>query len=182
MSIERSEVVNVYLSYDAKDAYPAAIVREQLRACGNGRFSFASSGELIESADFDGEIEKVLRKTDWFVLILTEPSDTWDWCLYEAGMYGAHKRAHNRMICLHAPDIKPPKSIRDIESIQLSLDDVKVFLKDVCHRPPLNEIAPLNPQLGCESEKLSAMAAEICGAVGPQPHVAVGYSNGRLPN
>jgi len=104
-------------------------------------------------------------RANWFILLLPDPSDDWDWCLYETGLFDRKANSGDRLICLHHPDTKIPDPIKDYHHVPAIGSKVTEFLRMVyLEDNPIPGLSALNPSV--ESE-ISGLATRIVDAVRP---------------
>ena len=74
-----------------------------------------------------------LKKADWLLLLYTDPSEEWDWCLFEAGFFaGCTTEKEGRLVCLHTTDVPPPMPLQGWQSVSITEEDkMENFLKDL---------------------------------------------------
>jgi hypothetical protein len=126
------KVVSVFFSYKKKDEDAAKAIVQLLRE------NAANKLDITYQADFTGEIagkswreeiNKAVRRANWFILLLPYPSDELDWCLYETGLFEARATSADRLICLHHPDTKVPSPIEGYHAVAATLPEVGEFLR-----------------------------------------------------
>lgn len=150
--------INVFFSYKSTDERAARSIVEVLRENAAGKL------RITYQADFTKEIagrcwREVIRdtvqKSNWFILLLPDPSEELDWCLFETGLFEAQRTEADRLICLHHPDTTIPSPIEDYHHVAATLPEMEKFLNmvfvesDPIHgMPPINEaIAKHIPEL-----------------------------------
>ena len=52
---------------------------------------FVSGADIGAGTDWNDEIREALFRSHLLLLLFTNPSSNWDWCLYEAGLYTESK-------------------------------------------------------------------------------------------
>ena len=160
--------VNVFFSYKKKDERVAETIVKLLREHARGKL------EIEYMADFTTEItgkqwrEKIrasICHANWFILLLPDPSDDWDWCLYETGLFEALGTSADRLICIHHPDINVPDQIEGYHAVPATNDDVKDFLRMVYVMDhPLPGMKPISKLTEAEIQEL---AKKIVDAIRP---------------
>lgn len=160
--------VNVFFSYKAKDEKTAKAVVDILRKKSAGKLSITYQADFTENISGKLWREKIITeicKANWFILLLPDPSDDWDWCLFETGLFEGQQSSADRLVCLHHPDIAIPDPIDGYHAVAATSDEVEKFLRMVfINENPLYGLDPINPAL---SDSLSEIANRIVTAISP---------------
>ncbi len=142
--------IRVFLSYKSKDEEIAREVVDVLRKNSAGKLQVtfqAEFGEKYGGEKWRSKIHKEICKANWFILLFTDPSDDWDWCLYETGLFEAQLTRADRLICLHHGD-SPPSPLEEYQAYQATRSELGKFLKLVFVEPnPVPGMAAINPAL-----------------------------------
>ncbi len=162
--------IHVFFSYKKKDENAANAIVHVLRHKSVKKLLTityqAEFTEEIVGQHWRSKIRDAVHRANWFILLFPDPSDDWDWCLFETGLFEAQLTSADRLICLHHPDIKIPDPIKDYHAVSATIPEVEkflgmVFLKD-------------NPVYGMEAlykdmlqEEISMIAEEIVDAIRP---------------
>jgi hypothetical protein len=77
-----------------------------------------------------------LNISRFLVLVFTDPTENWGWCLYETGFFDALSQIpttvqKRRIICLHHPLTAPPSPIADLQAVPATVDDVSQWLEEL---------------------------------------------------
>ncbi|MFX0202091.1 MAG: hypothetical protein ACFFCW_38765 [Candidatus Hodarchaeota archaeon] len=161
--------IYVFFSYKAKDALTAKAVVDVLRKNSAGKLKITYQGEFTEEyvgKRWRGKIREEVHRANWFILLLPDPSDDWDWCLFETGLFEAQLTSADRLICLHHPDVKIPNPIEGYQAVSATIPEVENFLKMVfLNDNPVYGLEALNNSL--EEEELKKVAKIIVEAIRP---------------
>jgi hypothetical protein len=65
------------------------------------------------------------------VLVFTEPSKNWDWCLYEAGLFTSLGDEHS-VVCLYRPNGTSPRPLSALQGVPVEPVTVQRFLHQLC--------------------------------------------------
>lgn len=164
----REKTVNVFFSYKAKDRMAATAVVRILRKYSADKLQIcyqAEFGEEITGQKWREKIKREIDRANWFILLLPDPSDDWDWCLYETGLFDRNATSSDRMICLHHPHTDIPDAIKDYHHVAATTDEVEAFLRMVfLNDNPLPGLSALNRNL---TDEIPKIAQEIVDAVRP---------------
>jgi TIR domain-containing protein len=130
-----SEKVNVFISHKREDEATALRIRDILKDFDDDNspmIEFHLSEEIPGGEEWYEWITSKLRLSNLLILLFTDPTRNWDWCLYEAGLFdlmdGAH---HRRTICLHSSETDPPDPLKHIQAFSAKPKDIEKFLRQL---------------------------------------------------
>jgi TIR domain len=160
--------VSVFFSYKKKDEEAAKAVVNALRERASTRLKITYQAEFTEEIagkKWRDKIRESIRPANWFILLLPDPSDDWDWCLFETGFFVANRCSADRLICLHHPDTGIPPQIEDYHAVAATVPEVEQLLRMVyVMEDPVPGMPPIAPGI---EEKLPEVAQEIVDAIRP---------------
>lgn len=113
--------VNIFISFKQSNSAAVKVhdaLRKQLLAFSGGTVEVNSAPKFKTGFTWTQAIHAHVRKANWFILILPDPSVEWDWVLFETGMFRAQMTPGDRLICLHHPDTTPPPQISDFQAVK----------------------------------------------------------------
>lgn len=157
----------VFFSYKKKDEQSAKAVVKLLRANSAEKLRIAYQAD--NTKDIVGQewrtwIHTNVRQANWFVLLLPDPSEDWDWCLFETGLFEAQRTSADRLICLHHPDTSIPDPIKDYHAVAAVSGEVEKFLRMIfVEENPIPGMKPLNKAI----TQIPRLAEEIVHAIIP---------------
>lgn len=109
------------------------------------------------------KIRESVRTANWFILLLPNPSDELDWCLFETGLFEAQLTSADRLICLHHPDIEIPNPIEGYQGVAATRPEMEKFLRmALVEANPVAGMLPLNPYA---DKRVPELAARIVDAI-----------------
>jgi len=130
-----SEKVNVFISHKSEDEATALRVRDILKGFDDDQnpiIEFHLSEEIPGGAEWYKWITNQLKLSNILILLFTDPTRNWDWCLYEAGLFdlmdGDH---HRRTICLHSSETEPPDPLKHVRAFSAGKKDIERFLNQL---------------------------------------------------
>jgi len=149
-------VRRVFISHKGKDKVAAAKIREDLNVYGG--LDIFLSERIGAGIPWAGEIWDSLNKADWLILLYTDPSEEWDWCLFEAGFFaGRAQQGEHRLVCLHTTDVPPPMPLQHWQSVPVTdAEMLENFLRAL--------FTGVRPELVQSATKIQQLADEIAGA------------------
>ena len=133
---------SAFLSHKAKDFRLAERCRNAIQELLS--INVFMSEDIPKAHGFRQEIHSALEKADCFILLFTDPSEDWSWCLYEAGLYNTALTQVNGsgrpIYCLHFQDTPPPSPLADLQTVKSEARDIERWISDLCrvlkHTPP----------------------------------------------
>jgi hypothetical protein len=126
----------IFVSHKHEDHGLALTVRDALHALGGGKIEcFVSGVDISAGADWNREIKARLARSHLLVLLFTSPSENWDWCLYEAGLFARFDADEvSAIACLHNADSGAPRPLANLQSVAAEQEPVERFIGLMCHK------------------------------------------------
>lgn len=163
-----NKTVSVFFSYKSKEEKTARTIVDVLKKESAGKLDFcyqADFTERIVGKEWRQWIKENVRKANWFILLLPDPSDDYDWCLFETGQFEAQFTSADRMICLHHPDSMIPSPIQDYHTVAARAPEMEKFLRMVfVNENPVPGMDAINKEI---QNEISEVAEEIVHAISP---------------
>jgi hypothetical protein len=163
-----NKAVFVFFSYKGKDEPTASAVVQALRENSAEKLQISYQAEFTESIvgkKWREWIRKMVRQANWFILLLPDPSDDYDWCLFETGQFEAQLTSADRMICLHHPHSKIPDPIEGYHAVAATIPEVEKFLRMIYLKEnPIPGMDPINKAI---AKKIPEIAKDIVDAISP---------------
>jgi hypothetical protein len=188
--IRKDNAIKIFISHKQEEGEAARKIKSLLEYFGNDRLSCFVSELIAPGKPYPERIEEELRESLWFLFLYTDPQLTWDWCLYEAGMFRGWMEAHDRLTCLYHREGHLPDAISRFQAVKAEPEGVEIFLRDLYTKPPLPAIEPaggdggiaamdpINPKIADSKEDFDSLVARLCDAVGsPAPEKERLYHN-----
>ena len=160
------EPVNVFISHKHEDEETAFRIRDVLKGLDDRkspRMNFFLSEEILGGEDWYQWVKERLVETNLLLLLFTDSTRSWDWCLYEAGLFDRLDDEHaRRIICLHSRSTEPPKPLKHLQAFSAEPRRLRIFLEQLLVQTELLGVTtPLAGWLENVPEKLDEVAAEI---------------------
>ena len=159
--------INVFFSYKKKDEDAARTIVEALRSKSAGKLLITYQAEFtkkIAGIKWRASIRDAIHRGNWFILLFPDPSDDWDWCLFETGLFEAQLTSADRLICLHHPDTKIPSPIEGYHAVAATIPEVEEFLEMIfLNDNPVPGMKSLNKFMS--QTEISMVAREIVDAI-----------------
>jgi hypothetical protein len=96
---------------------------------------FVSGRDITAGADWRREVRGALARSHMLVLLFTAPSKSWDWCLFETGVYTRFDNTDIRaVVCLFHPGQASPSPLADLQGVPAKADKIGEFLDALCRR------------------------------------------------
>ena len=125
------EPFRIFISHKHDDHDAAERLAEVLGSVDEQIKCFVSGSHLIAGTDWNAAIRTQLMESHLLVLVFTEPSKNWDWCLYEAGLFMSLGNEHS-VVCLNRPDGESPRPLKALQGVQVTVPMVQQFLRQLC--------------------------------------------------
>lgn len=164
--------LQIFISHKSKDFEKASAVERALRTF-TDEVQFNIAENIPTGNDWSKWIKEKLSVSDILLLLYTDPTEEWDWCLYEAGLFTPLDREEQRrVICIYAQDSDPPRPLGLLQGVPASKDEIRKLLRTLLIT---NEFTPHRPPLrpGLQEDALDAPAAEIASLFSPTVRQAV---------
>jgi TIR domain len=125
--------LQVFVSHKHDDHALAETVKTTLE-CLSGRIEcFVSGSDLSAGSDWNAEIRSQLAKSHLLILLFTEPSRNWDWCLFEAGLFTSLGVAEDHsVVCLYRRRGASPRPLKNLQGVPVEADLLQRFLSQLC--------------------------------------------------
>jgi len=180
MPQDSREKFRIFISHKHDDHDFAANLAIALGGLSDKMKCFVSGTDLVAGSDWNAEIRSQLMLSHLLVLVFTEPSKNWDWCLYEAGLFTSLGDEHS-VVCLYRPQGASPRPLSTLQGVVVEQVAVHRFLHQLCAetwRVALKwRLGALEPAV--PAEQLAA-AAETIVAGFPSAPDAVQAQTGNL--
>ena len=125
------EPFRIFISHKHDDHDAAAKLSDALSRLDEQIKCFVSGSHLIAGTDWNAEIRSQLVESHLLVLLFTEPSKNWDWCLYEAGLFTSLGDEHS-VVCLYQANGDSPRPLKSLQGVQVTTPLVQQFLRQLC--------------------------------------------------
>lgn len=155
---KQTQGLRIFISHKGKDKIAAEKITDALELYGATNLKIFISERISPGVHWAAEIYDNLKQTDWLLLLYTDPSEEWDWCLFEAGFFAASiVDPKRRLICLHTLDDPPPMPLRGWQTVPVTDGNkMEKFLKLL--------FGEINPKLTESKNKLHELADLIAKA------------------
>jgi hypothetical protein len=158
--------INVFFSYKSKDERAARTIVEVLRENAAGKLQITYQADFMQEIAGKSWREKIcksVRSANWFILLLPDPSEELDWCLFETGLFEAQRTSADRLICLHHPDTTVPSPIEGYHHVAATLPEMEKFLNMVfIEDDPIYGLPPIN---GAIAKRIPELARRMVDAI-----------------
>jgi hypothetical protein len=152
----------VFISHKQPDEASAIAIRDAL-AQFSGDLEFFISGDNIHAGeDWHARLRTELRDSDLLLLLFTEPTRDWDWCLYEVGLFTRlDSDVDEPVVCIYPPDGEPPAPLVSLQGVPGTLDSAASFVRSFITTTDITRRErPLNPNI--TDDQITAAAELIC--------------------
>ncbi|UCE60367.1 MAG: toll/interleukin-1 receptor domain-containing protein [Phycisphaerales bacterium] len=167
----QQDVVSIFISHKHKDEKVARGVKTVLERYGGDRLKSFISEEIPAGDDWFATIQKCLVDSSLLLLIFTDQTMNWDWCLYETGLFTdlSTKGGFRRVICLHPPGLAVPNPLRHLKDVPATVPVIIDWLRDLYGTGKLTGHAPISVGFANEEAELDRAAKEIVNLIAREP-------------
>jgi hypothetical protein len=176
MTQDSSNKFRVFVSHKHDDHALAETVKTTLESLSGRIDCFVFGSDLSAGSDWNAEIRAQLAASHLLILLFTEPSRNWDWCLYEAGLFSSLGVAEDHsVVCLYRPQNGLPSPLKTLQGVPVEADPLQRFLSQLCRETwrvakewHFGALAPRVPQRSIEGTSdhiIRAFSPEISEAL-----------------
>lgn len=167
--IMTKDQIQVFISRKEKDRETAQRIKRQLSLYAADRLTFFTSEDIPKGDKWKPTILEKLSEADLLILLFTDPSTSWDWCLYEVGVFTTFDpKVQKPIVCLHSPRINPPGPLMDVQAVKVEKESVEDFLKKFYGTSQITrKTPPLSKTLAGNKDTIGMLADFICNEFKP---------------
>ena len=130
--------LRLFISHKHDDHKLAKAIKESLGALPTEPEieCFVSGVDIAAGTDWNRTIKQELARSHLLLLLFTNPSLDWDWCLYEAGLFT--RFSNDDVQAVVALSDKSPQALRPISNLQglvATKEEVAKFIGRLCREP-----------------------------------------------
>lgn len=125
------EPFQIFISHKHDDHEAAARLAAVLPEVDEQIRCFVSGSHLIAGTVWNAAIRTQLQQAHLLLLLFTEPSKNWDWCLYEAGLFTSLGDEHS-VVCLYQAGGDAPRPLKALQGVQVTVPQLQLFLRQLC--------------------------------------------------
>lgn len=123
----------IFVSHKHEDHALAATFKDAMEGLSEKFECFVSGVNISAGSDWNREIKTKLAQSHLLVLLFTRPTHSWDWCLFETGLFTRSDAEDiSAVVCLFDPTGGTPGPLASLQGVAARTDTVKRFLNDVC--------------------------------------------------
>ena len=168
-------VARIFISHKAEDAIIAKSLRDILKKYDDDedeKLEFCISEEIPGGKKWYKWIRENLKASNLLILIYTDPTRNWDWCLFEAGLFDDLNGAcHRRITCLHSSKTKPPDPLCEFQSFAATHERINEFVNQLLiGKELLNLEKPVAKWLKKFPVQLENTVNDICLLIDREAH------------
>ena len=133
MAQDSGEKFRVFVSHKHDDHAFAVQVKHVLERVSGRIECFVSGSDLSAGTDWNIEIRAHLQKSHLLILLFTEPSRNWDWCLFEAGLFTSLGLAEDHaVVCLYRAQGTSPRPLSNLQGVPVEAEALQRFFNTLC--------------------------------------------------
>lgn len=173
---EDREGLHIFISHKSEDKEAARDLQSILGTFGGDRLVVDVSEDIPPGTDWLDWIREHLMESHMLLLLFTDPKSTWDWCLYEAGLFtdlrAEYKKERRQVICIHDPENPPPAPLRHLHTLSANVEAIKAWLMKLFGSREYTGLKrPLSTKFAQNEEMLNDQAIKIRDLVVQDPWV-----------
>src|SRR6516162_11211728 len=119
----------IFVSHKSNNAKLADDIINTLKS-GMSEVDFFLSEQITPGENWRIDIIKAMKSAEFMLLLYLDPDQDWGWCLFEAGLFSAHRSRDGErpLYCIQYPGAQPPDPLSDIQTTSATPDSMKTFL------------------------------------------------------
>jgi hypothetical protein len=153
----------IFISHKHEDESAALAVRDAIGQF-SGSLEFFISGEsIVEGENWRARLRQELKDSDLLLLLFTHPTENWDWCLYEVGLFESleQEQRDEPVVCIYSPAGDPPSPLAKLQGVEASPNRMAQFLHRLIKTTEITRRdAPINPNV--TEQNIERAARAIC--------------------
>ena len=119
----------VFISFKSSYQKMAEEFKRTLDFCGGDNITIHMSTDIPEGKNWREWIIEKMTDANMLILLFTAPRGTWDWCLYEVGLFRELPNLDRRpVVCVHNPKYPPPNPLKDLQAVKADVKGLERFL------------------------------------------------------
>lgn len=122
---------HIFVSHKSTDSVLAHSIVKTLKS-EMDNVTFFLSEEIEKGDTWRTRIESELRSTDYLLLIYTDSTYDWSWCLYETILFdevvSRSDTENHKLYCVHYPGTPPPDPLQKLQTVELTNKDLATWL------------------------------------------------------
>lgn len=129
----------IFVSHKHSDAALAEAVQDQIEGLSPVFECWVSGEDIASGSDWNRAITVALGRSHLLLLLFTAPSSTWDWCLYEAGLFMKFTAEVDEdvrsVVTLFDPMGGAPRPLESVQGVPAEPKAIAKFLTRLCAEP-----------------------------------------------
>jgi hypothetical protein len=152
--------LKIFVSYKLAEVDTARAIVQALRGA-SAKLDIQFADEIPAGTKWRDFIVDHTATANWLILLMTDPDEDWDWCLFECGLFEAGiVSSADRLICLLPPRYKPPSQLSHFQAVEATPEQVRGLLNELfVSDDPLPGLDPINPNADLDAVTSSIISA-----------------------
>ncbi|MDH3731842.1 MAG: toll/interleukin-1 receptor domain-containing protein, partial [Acidimicrobiia bacterium] len=129
----------IFVSHKHVDSDFAKVVQDEIEGLSDVFDCWVSGEDIASGTDWNRSITTALQKSHLLLLLFTTPARTWDWCLFEAGLFTRFSSAESEdvrsVVCIVDPIGGPPRPLASIQGTPATTKALAKMLHRLCVEP-----------------------------------------------
>lgn len=162
-----SNTVKIFISHKKVEAEAASAIQESLVRLGTpDRLKVFVSEHITGGTDWFKWVQESLAGSNLLLLLYTDRTEDWDWCMYEAGLFTDLKGEDTRkVVCIQSTDDRP-EPLKHLQAVKARPDKLVSFLEELYLKTDLLKLeSPISPWLEARRTEIEQEAANIANVL-----------------
>ena len=162
-----SNSAKIFISHKKVDADAASAIQGSLERLGTrNRLTVFVSEHIAGGTEWFRWIQESLTESNLLLLLYTDRTEDWDWCMYEAGLFTDLKGEETRkVVCIQSTDDRP-EPLKHLQAVKAQSADLISFLEELYLKTDLLKLdEPLSPWLEDRRAEIEREAVNMANAL-----------------
>ena len=131
MTSQEDPPITVFVSHKHDATGPAAqSISLKISQLFAGTKCFVAQ-DIRHGKDWSKDIHDALESSSWLLLLYTDPSQIWDWCLDETGFFAGRVEKADRLVCIVPEQMEAPGPLKRWKTCKATAVEIKALLRSV---------------------------------------------------
>ncbi len=133
------DAFRIFISHKHEDHELASTVKKELENlipnADRPIECFVSGEDIVAATDWDHKIRSAMATSHMLLLLFTNSSHKWDWCLYETGLFARFEATDiHAIVCMYEDAGSPPGPLGAVQGVPMVESQLVKFFDSLCHQ------------------------------------------------